>query len=255
MTDEEAIKFTSSRKERTNVYSGRKSLYYTEVPTLFECCTQVLIENIDAIEYLGDVPYFLLKPVLERCTPNQLYDIENFNHQNSQINLNYFLMYLIDETCDLWEAHCKKDFRTQQLQENETWRDLYLRAHEERETKLKNLTQNICASMSKYKPARKVQLAYVNSVVKPPRDVARKQAKNGTAHVVNHVVKAGPSSSKASSKPVNAPTMNSSASSSKPDIFIPKMQLALTMLNINLDICLDVWSSIPGSLKRMVYGT
>ncbi|GFR22138.1 elongin-A [Trichonephila clavata] len=204
---EDAIKFTSSRKERTNVYSGKKSVGYTEVPTLFECCTRVLIENIDAIEYLGEVPYYLLKPVLERCTAVQLYAIEHFNP------------YLLDDTNELWERHCRKDFRTQKVQENETWRDLYLRAFEEREEKLKNITANISANISKSNPVRQVKLAYVNTVVKPPRDVARKQAKHGTALPVSHNVKAGPPS-KASSRPV-APAINS-ANNSKPDYFVPK---------------------------------
>ncbi|GFU40949.1 elongin-A [Nephila pilipes] len=207
MSIEDAIKFTSSRKERTNVYSGKKSVGYTEVPTLFECCTRILIENIDAIEYLGEVPYYLLKPVLERCTAVQLYAIEHYNP------------YLLEDTHELWERHCQKDFRSQKLQENETWRDLYLRAFEEREEKLKNITANISANISKSNPARQVKLAYVNTVVKPPRDVARKQAKHGTALPVSHNVKAGPPS-KASPRPV-APAINS-ANNPKPDHFIPK---------------------------------
>ncbi|GFS37871.1 elongin-A [Trichonephila inaurata madagascariensis] len=203
---EDAIKFTSSRKERTNVYSGKKSVGYTEVPTLFECCTRILIENIDAIEYLGEVPYYLLKTVLERCTAVQLYSIEHYNP------------YLLDDTNELWERHCQKDFRFQKVQENETWRDLYLRAFEEREEKLKNITANISANISKSNPVRQVKLAYVDTVVKPPRDIARKQAKHGTALPVSHNVKAGPPS-KASSRPV-APAINSN--NSKPDYFVPK---------------------------------
>ncbi|KAF8791240.1 Elongin-A like protein [Argiope bruennichi] len=205
LTNEDAIKFTSSRKERTSVYSGRKSLFYTEMPTLFECASMCFLYyaalNVLSIEYLGEVPYFLLKPVLERCTPLQLYNIEDYNP------------YLLDDTHELWEAHCKRDFRTVNLQENETWRELYLRAFEERERKLKSLTANISASMSKSGPARQVKLAYVNTVAKPPRDVARKQAKMGTALPVNHTVKAGPSS-KASPRP-SAPAINSAASSSR----------------------------------------
>ncbi|PRD32986.1 UNVERIFIED_CONTAM: EloA [Trichonephila clavipes] len=172
------------------------------VPTLFECCTRILIENIDAIEYLGEVPYYLLKQVLERCTAVQLYAIEHYNP------------YLLDETNELWERHCKKDFRYQKVQENETWRDLYLRAFEEREEKLKNITANISANISKSNPVRQVKLAYVDTVVKPPREVARKQAKHGTALPINHNIKAGPPS-KAASRPV-AP------GSTKPDYFIPK---------------------------------
>ena len=32
-----------------------------------------------AIEYVGGIPYDILKPVLEKCTPTQLYSIEEYN--------------------------------------------------------------------------------------------------------------------------------------------------------------------------------
>lgn len=46
---------------------------------------------------------------------------------------------------------------------------------DERELKLKRLTQNITESMAKSGPARQAKLAYVDSVAKPPRNIARKQ--------------------------------------------------------------------------------
>ncbi|KAG8184846.1 hypothetical protein JTE90_012094 [Oedothorax gibbosus] len=214
LSNEEAIMFTSSRREKTSVYSGKKSAGYTEVPTLLNACIQVLIENIDAIEYMGGVvPYFVLKQVLVKCTPQQLYNIEDYNP------------YLLEDTQELWEVHYKKEFRNLQRQENETWRDAYLRAVEEREMKFRNITANISASMStKYKPGRQVKLAYVDSFVKPPRDVARKQAKNGTALPVNHPVKAGPPS-KATPRPT-APAINAAAvavaSTSRAREIVPK---------------------------------
>lgn len=195
LTNEEAIKFTSSRREKTAVYSGRKS-YFTEVPSLAEFCTRILIENIDAIEEMGGMPYFLLKSVLERCTPSQLFNIEGYNP------------YLLESTNELWKIHCRRDYRLLTPLEHETWRDLYLRAHDEREQKLKNVTANISASMLKSNPVRQVKLAYVDSFAKPPRDVARRQAKNGTAVPVSHPVKTGPPS-KASPRPT-APAINSS---------------------------------------------
>lgn len=168
LSSDDVIKFTSSRKDKTAVYSGKKSVL-TKVPTLIECCTRILIENIDELGYMGGVPYFLLKPVLERCSVSQLYSIESYNCD------------LLDYTNELWEKHCKRDCKLLKPHEHETWRDLYLRAQDERERKLKNVTANISASISKSKPVRKVKLAYVDSFAKPPRDVARKQAKNGTS--------------------------------------------------------------------------
>lgn len=46
---------------------------------------------------------------------------------------------------------------------------------DEREKKLKELTANITQSMAKSTPVRTAKLAYVDSVAKPPRNVARKQ--------------------------------------------------------------------------------
>lgn len=197
LTEEDAIRFTSSRREKTAVYSGKKS-YFTEVPSLFEICTRILIENIDAIEYMGEVPYFLIKPVLERCTPTQLFQIEDFNP------------YLLESTHELWETHCRRDYRLLTPEENETWRELYLRARDEREKKLKRISANISASMSKSNPVRQVKLAFVDSIAKPPRDVARKQAKNGTAR------SASSAKNSSSSKEISKVSGSSSAETLKP---------------------------------------
>jgi len=54
---------------------------------------------------------------------------------------------------------------------------------DEREAKLKALTANIKQStINKYLPVRSTKLAFVD-VVKPPRNVLRRQAKYGTANV------------------------------------------------------------------------
>lgn len=206
LTNEEAIMFTTSRKEKTAVYSGRRSHYLTDVSSLQEMCVRILIENIDGIGYIGGVPYMILKPVLERCTAKQLYTIEDFN------------AYLLEDTGELWKQHCMRTYRNQHPEAGETWRDLYIRLHDEQESKLKSVTRNISASMSKATPVRQTKLAYVDSVVKPPRDVARKQAKHGTGLPVNHTMKAGPPL-KASPRPT-APIVNAAASC-KPSSPVP----------------------------------
>lgn len=54
-----------------------------------------------------------------------------------------------------------------------------MRCLDEREAKLKALTENIKLAQDKSIPVRQTKLAYVDSVVKPPRDVIRKQVKSG----------------------------------------------------------------------------
>ncbi|XP_043260818.1 transcription elongation factor B polypeptide 3 isoform X1 [Colletes gigas] len=159
------------KNQRTKVYSGNKSSY-TSVPTLFELCTRVLIENIDALEVTGGVPFDIIKPVLERATADQLFMLEHHNP------------YLIEDTDCLWQFHCNREFRNKQREEMETWREMYMRCLDEREAKLKTLTANIKQSIDKSIPVRSTKLAYVDNVVKPPRNILKKQAKYGTANSV-----------------------------------------------------------------------
>ncbi|XP_029661578.1 transcription elongation factor B polypeptide 3 isoform X1 [Formica exsecta] len=157
------------KNQRTKVYSGNK-VGYTSVPTLYEMCIRVLIENIDALEFTGGVPYDILKPILERATPDQLFMLEHYNP------------YLIEDTDILWQYHCNREFRSNDRQEMETWREMYMRCLDEREAKLKTLTANIKQSIDKSVPVRSTKLAYVDNVVKPPRNILKKQAKYGTAN-------------------------------------------------------------------------
>uniref|UniRef100_A0A224Z650 Transcription elongation factor B polypeptide 3 n=1 Tax=Rhipicephalus zambeziensis TaxID=60191 RepID=A0A224Z650_9ACAR len=204
LTNEEAIIFTSSRKDRTQVYSGRRNCFLPEVPTLHEACLKVLMDNIEGMAYTGGVPYDILKPVLERCTPKQLYTLEDYNP------------YLLDDTDELWQAHCTREFKSSCPDAGETWRELYLKKFDEREEKFKSLTATISASMAKATPVRQTKLAYVDTVAKPPRNVARQQAKHGTG--LQAAIPVRPSD-RLSSRPASSPS--ASASISRPSAAPP----------------------------------
>lgn len=60
------------------------------------------------------MPYYIIKPVLERATPDQLFILEHHNP------------YLVEESDALWQFHCNKDFRTKKREEMESWREMYL---------------------------------------------------------------------------------------------------------------------------------
>jgi len=162
-------KIMTTKNMRTKVYSGNKSTIYTEVPRLLDFCIQTIKDNLDALEYTGGVPFSILEPILKHASPDQLYTLEQFND------------YLIEDTGVLWEYHCKKEFRNKIPDKNESWRNFYIRCLEERETKLAKLRRNINANQAASMPVRKTQLAYVDSTVKPPRGIAKKQAKFQTA--------------------------------------------------------------------------
>ncbi|KAM8841563.1 elongin-A [Spinachia spinachia] len=167
--DEEDSGFTGKRfNSKMVVYSGSKTAYLPKMMTLYEQCIRVLQNNIDSITEVGGVPFDIMEPVLERCTPEQLFRIE----QNNQ--------WFTEESDELWMRHCKRDFKRESPQEYESWREMYLRLHDERKERLKMLTQNIHSSQANKPKGRQVKMAFVNSVAKPPRDVRRRQEKFGT---------------------------------------------------------------------------
>ncbi|XP_075976017.1 transcription elongation factor elongin A [Anticarsia gemmatalis] len=170
-SDEDAMSAViSSKNQRTKVYSGNKVI--GKIPSLYEMCVHVLQEHIDALEFTGGVPYEILKPVVDRATPQQLYMLEHYNN------------YLMDDTDHLWQNFCQKHFRNKQRQEMETWREMYARCQEEQEHRLKSLTANIrIAQEAKKAPIKQTKMAYVDSVAKPPRNIAKKQAAMGTARL------------------------------------------------------------------------
>ncbi|MEQ2206370.1 hypothetical protein XENOCAPTIV_028564, partial [Xenoophorus captivus] len=201
--------FTGKRfNSKMVVYSGSKTSYLPRMMTLYEQCIRVLQNNIDcefscgrckadrleAIAEVGGVPFEILEPVLERCTPEQLYRIEQSNQvcQNLKPEVICLLRSLVfplslrvqcfmEDSDDLWMRHCKRDFKRESPQEFESWREMYLRLHDEREERLRLLTQNISSAHANKPKGRQVKMAFVHSVAKPPRDVRRRQEKFGTS--------------------------------------------------------------------------
>ncbi|OCT94944.1 elongin-A [Xenopus laevis] len=167
--EEESAGFTGRRfNSKMQVYSGSKTAYLPKMMSLYEQCIRVLANNIDSIYEVGGVPFSVLEPVLEKCTPDQLCHIEECNH------------VLIEDTDRLWLNHCQRDFKNNKPEEYETWRELYIRLHEAREQRLRLLTQNIRSAHANKPQGRQAKMAFVNSAVKPPRDVKRRQEKFGT---------------------------------------------------------------------------
>lgn len=78
------------------------------------CCDNFFVFSLSVLEFIGGVPFDILRPVLERTTCEQLMVLEDFNP------------YLMEDTHCLWEQHCKRRFRMKNREELETWRDMYI---------------------------------------------------------------------------------------------------------------------------------
>ncbi|XP_068124901.1 elongin-A [Hyperolius riggenbachi] len=180
--EDEGAGFTGRRfNSKMLVYSGSKTAYLPKMMSLYEQCIRVLANNIDSIYEVGGVPYSVLEPVLEKCTPEQLYRIEEYNH------------VLVEDTDLLWKNHCQRDFKKESPAEYESWRELYLRLQDARERRLQALTENIRSSHANKPKVRQAKMAFVNTAVKPPRDVRRRQEKFGTgAAAVNEKIRIKP---------------------------------------------------------------
>ena len=70
--------------------------------------------RITALEYTGGVPYSIIKPIVDKATPEQL------------LRLEYYNPYLLDDTVKLWEMHCNRRFKKQTRREQESWRDMFM---------------------------------------------------------------------------------------------------------------------------------
>ncbi len=113
------------------------------MPTLHDLCLRVLQEHVDSIEECGGLPFSVLEPVLSRALPASLARIEEYNP------------YLLQDTAELWEKHCKRHFPRAEREEMETWREMFERCTEEREKKLSHLKSKITSSYAKEKEAHK----------------------------------------------------------------------------------------------------
>ncbi|NWI30236.1 ELOA1 protein, partial [Sula dactylatra] len=172
----ETFQFTGRRlNSKMHVYSGSKTVYLSKMLTLYEQCIRVLQNNIDSLHEVGGVPFEILEPVLTRCTPEQLFRIEECNPT------------FTEESDHLWKKHCQRDFKNESLLEYESWREMYLRQFNQREEKLKMLTKSILSAQSEKPKGRQVKLAYVTSAAKPPRNVRRQQEIHGTAGPVTQL--------------------------------------------------------------------
>ncbi|KAK9541657.1 hypothetical protein VZT92_001684 [Zoarces viviparus] len=198
---EESAVFTGQRlNKKMQVYSGAKTAFLPTMMSLHQQCIRTLQNNINLLYETGGVPFEILEPVLERCTPEQLLRIEEFNP------------IYIGETDHLWGTHCQRDFKHSKLQEYESWKEMYVRLSEERERKLKRLTKSIVSAHSTKPKGRQVKMAFIHTVAKPPRDVRIQQEIHGTA-VQQPPLRCSVKVQDNRPRPSNEPSRSSSASS------------------------------------------
>ena len=160
-------------KGMTQIYSGvkRSGFIGGEVPSLQNQCIQILKENVDFIEEVGEyLQYDILKPVLEMASDETLMRIEDKNQ------------HLMEDTGELWEKKVKKHFFNEKREEMESFREMYERCTRERALKLERIKRKMKETVKKEEDShRQTKMAYVIINPKAPRTIRNQQAKHMTA--------------------------------------------------------------------------
>lgn len=132
---------------KTAVFSGTRQ-HSNQVAKLEDLCIQKLLNNVNRIECVGDVPYYILRPLLTKVSVAQLKRIESYNPQ-----------FIDDEESDEpWKVHCQRHFEGRQPMKGEGWRDLFLRCERERDYKIEKIAKRIKKHEKKAIPARQARV-------------------------------------------------------------------------------------------------
>ena len=110
------------------------------ITSLRSSALRVCVLHANNYVSLGDLPYVLVQPILEACTPNRLALLEDQSP------------HLRADTQDLWKRHISQKFHVQvETREDEDWRDVYERLKLEESARLESATARLRAKNGKLK--------------------------------------------------------------------------------------------------------
>lgn len=110
------------------------------IPTLRSSALRICVLHANNYVSLGDLPYVLVQPILEACTPNRLALLEDKSP------------HLRADTQDLWQHHIFQKFHVQvEKREDEDWRDVYERLKLDESARLESATARLRAKNGKLK--------------------------------------------------------------------------------------------------------
>ncbi|KAF8609925.1 hypothetical protein BDV93DRAFT_482820 [Ceratobasidium sp. AG-I] len=101
------------------------------VPRLQDYCHRVILANIESVRSTGDMPFRVIRPVLEKCKVHKLLQLELGSP------------HLKNDTQVIWKKKCLDEFidirqgyESGSMPEPTSWRKQYVIAQEERERKI-----------------------------------------------------------------------------------------------------------------------
>ncbi|VDM53802.1 unnamed protein product [Angiostrongylus costaricensis] len=157
------------RNERGKVFAGRRRIVSKEVTPLFNLCLRVLMNNTRVLFYAEFINFDVVKPILEKCTPDELAHIER-KHR-----------YLEEDTGELWKRFVSKKYPGEELRYHNLWKELYYFLEKEKEEKLKQVTLRI-GKMHNSDSMKRNRTAILADAT-APTFVKRRQIRHGTTNV------------------------------------------------------------------------
>lgn len=131
--------------------------------TLSQYCHRVVAKNIDFLHDVGDVPYRVLKPVLDVCSAQSLLRLERKAPH----------IALEDE--EVWRALCLREFPALELDDDgepDSWRDYYHELKEDAESRIEQAASRM-RSLREEERAHKRARQIVVTDKQPPTRRAR----------------------------------------------------------------------------------
>ncbi|KAF7295396.1 hypothetical protein MIND_01079200 [Mycena indigotica] len=128
-------------------------MHERRIPTLVSLCQRVAAVHVDCISSLGDeLRYDLVKPILERCTVDQLLRLEQASP------------HLERDTPGIWKQLCFKSYpaaadryNSGELPEPDSWRDKYFALVEEEERRIEEIGNKLRRQRQEADERRKEQ--------------------------------------------------------------------------------------------------
>ncbi|KAE9419380.1 hypothetical protein Angca_003332 [Angiostrongylus cantonensis] len=157
------------RNERGKVFAGRRRIVSKEVTSLFNLCLRLLMNNTRVLFYAEFINFDVVKPILEKCTPDELAHIER-KHR-----------YLEEDTGELWQRFVSKKYPGEELGCHSLWKELYYFMEKEKEEKLKQVTSRI-GKMHNSDSMKRNRTAILADAT-APTFVKRRQMRHGTTNV------------------------------------------------------------------------
>ena len=113
------------------------------IPSLRDSALRICIKNANNFISLGDLPFLLVKPILEACSATQLALLEDQSP------------HLREDTQQFWSRHVAERFRRSvEKRDGEDWRDVYDRLKLEENERLESATARLREKNGKLKEAK-----------------------------------------------------------------------------------------------------